>query len=451
MSEKFDLIIKGNIVLPEKIVKNGFLAVKKEKIVGIFNNNENLEAEKFLDVSGKLVLPGIVDAHVHSFSSLKEGFINASRSAAAAGVTTIVEMPYDADDMVNSEKALLRKKQRIPSESMIDVALLATLRNSEDSLKDVELLTKHGICGFKLSIFNTDPVRFPGIKDGLLFEMFREIAGTNLPVGVHAENDDIIRTYIKKYENSGLNNPIAHCKSRPKAAEAAAVVTALELARHSGVHLHIYHASYPEIFELVDFYKKSGVKTTAETCPHYLVLNTSDMKSLGAKAKINPPIREKQDSEGLWEVLNSGKADIVTSDHAPWTIDRKNNPDIFKNASGVPGVETLLPIVYSEGVTKDKISIFQMVKLLCQKPAEIFGINHCKGRIETGYDADFAIIDPNETYTLDEKQLHSTAGWSPYNGFNLQGRIKYTVLRGKIIYSDGEFKEHQKGKFIPVK
>lgn len=409
---------------------------------------KELTAEKYLDVTDMQVLPGVIDAHVHSFSSMTEGFVNATRSAAAGGVTTIIEMPYDADGMINSVEAVQKKKDRIAGESLVDVALLATLRNSPDALADVKELAKQGVCGFKLSMFDTDPNRFPGISDGLLYEMFCEIAKTGLPVGIHAENDSIIRAYIKKYEGQGLNNPLAHCYSRPKVAEAAAVATALELARHSGVKLHIYHASYPQIFRQIDFYRNNNTDVTAETCPHYLLLSEGDMPELGAKAKINPPLRQKADSEGLWELLEAGKIDIVASDHAPWTMDRKNNPDIFKNTSGAPGVETLLPLVYSEGVMTGRINIHQLVKVLCENPARIFGLHERKGKIQEGFDADFAIINPKEKYVLDEKNLNSTAGWSPYNGLNLNGRVKCTILRGQVVYNNGVLSDKPAGNLI---
>lgn len=461
MRKKYDLVIKGNIVLPERMLEDAVLAVKSGKITNIFTGNEvqdilneyqkNGESAQFLDVSGMLVLPGVIDAHVHSFSSLEEGFINATRSAVAGGVTTIVEMPYDADGMINSEEAVTKKIERIPRESLTDVALLATLKNSKNALEDINILANQGICGFKLSMFNTDPERFPRIDDGLLYEFFREIAKTGLPVGVHAENDEIVRYYLRQYQGCGENNPVAHCKSRPKVAESAAVATALELARNSGVKLHIYHGSYPEIFDLIDSYRGQGTHVTAETCPHYLLLNSSDMENIGAKVKINPPLREKTDSEGLWTLLNNGGTDIVTSDHAPWTLERKSNSDIFKNASGAPGVETLLPLLFSEGVAAGKISVFQLVRLLCENPARIFGMGSRKGIVKTGYDADFAIINPGETYILDEKKLHSSAGWSPYNGFTIRGKIKYTVLRGKIVFNDGIVAEIPTGEFVASK
>lgn len=435
----YDLLIKGDIVLTEKVLKNGYVAVKQGNITKIADTAEGLAADEYLDATDMQVLPGVIDAHVHSFSSLTEGFTSATRAAAAGGVTTIVEMPYDADGMINSVEAIEKKKAKIAGEAMVDVALLATLRNSQDAIKNVEKLADSGICGFKLSMFDTDPNRFPGISDGLLYEMFAEIAKTGLPVGVHAENDSIIREYTKKYEKQGMNNPVAHCYSRPKVAEAAAVATALELAKHSGARLHIYHASYPQIFELVEYYKNNNTQVTAETCPHYLLLSEEDMQNLGAKGKVNPPLRKNEDTKGLWELLKAGKIDIVTSDHAPWTIDRKNNPDIFKNASGAPGVETLLPLMYSEGVTAGRITIFQLIKVLCENPAKIFGLGGRKGKIQENYDADFAIIAPEEKYVLDEKSLHSTAGWSPYNDFNVVGKLKYTVSKGKIVYNNGFF------------
>jgi len=211
----------------------------------------------------------------------------------------------------------------------------------------------------------------------------------------------------------------------------------MELAYWTGVHLHIYHCTFPRIFELVEYFKGMGTNITAETCTHYLTLTEEDMLTLKAKAKINPPLRSKEDADGLWKQLKNGMIDIVTSDHAPWTIDKKNRSNIFENASGAPGVEVLLPILYGEGVAKGKISIIDLVNLLSKKPAEIFGLSSQKGKLEKGMDADIVVLDPNQSWILDETKQHSSAGWSPYHHKRMQGKITHTFVRGNLVY-DGE-------------
>lgn len=443
----YDLVIEGNIVLPDRVLYNGSVAIKDGKIASVSKISHERRSHKVLKAHGKYVLPGAIDAHVHSYSALTEGFAAATRSAAAGGVTTIIEMPYDADQLICTKERYAAKKQKLSKEAVVDVAMLATIK-PKNGLDQIPLLAEEGACGFKVSMFNTDSVRFPRIDDGELLEAFSLIAKTGCPVGVHAETDEIVRKYIEKYKQKGETDPRAHCWSRPKVAESTAVLTALELAYWTGVHLHIYHCTFPRIFELVQWFRQQGTKVTAETCTHYLILSEEDMPSLHARGKINPPLRTKEDVEQLWIQLSQGMIDLVTSDHAPWTIDRKNHADIFQNSSGAPGVETLLPLLYSEGVAKGRISMLTLVHLLSENPAKTFGLSHCKGRIEEGMDADLVVLDPNQSWVLNESELHSHAGWSPYHGFTVQGKIINTFVRGKLVYDGTVIGNPGDGKFI---
>jgi allantoinase len=225
---------------------------------------------------------------------------------------------------------------------------------------------------------------------------------------------------------------------------------ALELAHATGVRLHIFHVSLPRCIQLAVWFREQGVDVTTETCPHYLLLNEKDMERLGAKVKINPPIRTRRDSEELWTLVERGAVDLVTSDHAPWQPQRKNRPDIFDNASGTPGVQTLLPLVYSEGVSKGRLSPRRMVQSLCDAPARRFGFSSRKGRLEAGYDADVVVLNPAGTSTLETSRLLSSAGWSPYEGMALQGRITHVFLRGRAVVEDGEMAGQPGcGRFLP--
>jgi allantoinase len=232
--------------------------------------------------------------------------------------------------------------------------------------------------------------------------------------------------------------------------ETEATLRALELAHWTGVRLHIYHVSLPRCIELAAWFRNQGLNVTTETCPHYLLLNEKDMERLGAKVKINPPLRRKEDSEGLWKLLKEGAIDFVTSDHAPWQLERKNRPDIFDNASGTPGVQTLLPILFSEGVAKKRLSSQQLVRLLCEAPADRFGLSPRKGRLADGADADIVVLDPSGRGTVDVNKLLSSAGWSPYHGMVLQGQITHVFLRGRLIVDNGILVERPAdGRFVP--
>jgi allantoinase len=436
MSTQYDLLVYGNLVLPEGVLYDSAVGIKDGKIISIgLPDNDGVTADKVIHAEGSFVLPGAVDAHVHCYSSLDEGFTTASTSAAAGGVTTIIEMPYDATGMVCTLEMFEEKRLRLEQESLVDMAMLVTIAK-QDGYEHIRQLADAGACGFKVSMFNTDSFRFPRIDDGQLLDSFAVIAETGCPVGVHAENDEIVRRYIDKHRAEG-SDPRAHGWSRPKVSESVAALTVMELAYETGVKLHLYHCTYPRIFQLAEYFRSLGAKITAETCTHYLTLSEDDMPRLGAKGKINPPLRSKSDVDGLWELASKGAIDMITSDHAPWLIERKSDADIFNNSSGAPGVEHLLPIIYSEGVAKGRLSLTEMVRLLSQRPADVFGLGHRKGRLAVGYDADLAIIDPSVAWTLDERELHSSAGWSAYDGMKMQGKLTHTFVRGNAVYEAG--------------
>ncbi|MBM4761379.1 dihydroorotase family protein [Bacillus sp. B15-48] len=441
MNQSFS--IKGNLVLPTEVLFDAYVTVENGKITSISKEPNGAE---IIDASGQYILPGGIDAHVHCYSALSEGFTAATKSAAAGGVTTIIEMPYDADKLICSQELFEEKIKLLEKEAVVDVALLATIA-PKDGLNQIPLLAEAGACGFKVSLFNTDSTRFPKIDEGTLHEAFQEIEKTGRPVGVHCETDSIVRKYLDQYASEGLD-PVAHCKSRPKVAESTAALTVLELAHDTNVKLHLYHTTFPRVFNLVEYYKSQGTNVTAETCTHYLTLVDEDMSRLKAKGKINPPLRSAEDKEALWTLLAKGQIDMVTSDHAPWTIDKKQADNIFDNSSGAPGVEALLPVLYSEGVAKGKVSILQLVKLLSENPAKRFGLGHRKGQIAIGYDADLVVLNPEEHWTLDEAEQHSNAGWSPYHGMEMHGKIKKTFVRGQEIFNEEVTGQPGDGTFI---
>ena len=367
-SQSLDLVVRGDIVLPDRVVKDGVIWVHNGKTVGISRQDYIPPNQKFIDATGKYVLPGIVDAHVHCFSSPQEGFKHATRSAAAGGVTTIIDMPYDAGAPVITVERLRAKQDLLETEAVVDVALLATIKK-RGGLEEISRMAEAGACGFKMSMYETDPDRFPRIPDDELLKAFSLIRETGLPVGLHAENDEVVKGAIAQQRNVSVPEPAAHSASRPRVAESEAVLKALEFAHWTCVQLHIYHATFPRVFELVAWYRQQGVHVTAETCIQYLLLTEDDLIRLGARAKVNPPLRSALEQDRLWEPCAGDMVAMVTSDHAPWTLDRKSHTNIFDNASGSPGVETLLPLLYSEGVAKGRLSIHDLVRLLAVNPA----------------------------------------------------------------------------------
>ena len=434
-STNLDLLLKGDLVLADRVAQDHLVGVKDGVITGIYIDGQAPSAEKSIDASGQLVFPGVVDAHVHSFSNLHEKFEHSTAAAAAGGVTTIIEMPYDQGSPVVTPEIFQAKIDLIHQSAKVDVALLATLPKNGNH-QAITPLADMGACGFKLSVFETDPERFPRINDDVLLDILPRIAETGLAVGFHAENDVIIESLISRFKSEGKTYPKAHCESRPPISETTAVVKLLEFAYWTGVKLHIYHVSHPRCLELIDWYRRQGVDVTAETCPHYLVLHEDDMDAHKAFCKINPPIRKKEARDAMWVALRNGLIDFIASDHAPWPLEKKQNPNIFDNGSGAPGLEAILPLMYSEAVVARGLDPVTLAQYLAQQPAERFKLAPRKGAIVVGADADFAVLDPNRQWMFQAEKSRSSAQWSPYDGMAIQGKVTRSILRGRIIYED---------------
>lgn len=448
MSEHiYDLAVTGNIFLGHSTIKNGTILVDGEQISSISNESEGFKAKTLINGANNWVMPGAIDSHVHSLSYPGEGFANSTRSACAGGVTTIIDMPLEPPAGIANPEAFRKKIELVEAESYIDVALLGSVKN--DTLDTIPDLKKAGACGFKLSLFDTDPDRFPRIHDGNLLDAFSLIKKTELTAGIHAENDEIIKRLIEKYMKEGKTYPRAHCETRPEVSETESVLRGLEIARAVGVRFHLYHLSCARSIDLARYYMNEGCRVTLETCPHYLVFSEEDMDRLGAKLRINPPVRKITESDRLWDKLRRGEIDCVSSDHAPWPIEQKKQPSIFENACGAPGVETLLPLLFGEGIAKKRISIFTFARVLMENPAKIFGLFPRKGVLSPGSDADIVIVAPLEEWTIKSKNMRTSAQWTPYEDMVIQGKVETTIVRGNIVFHKGKIVgEMGHGKFI---
>jgi allantoinase len=446
-AREHDLVVHGDIALPDgSVLKAGWLGVDDGLITKVAQ--APLTASEVIDASGCLVLPGFVDAHVHTRSCVDEGITATTGAAAAGGTTTIIDMPFDKPSRpVNTRARLADKIADAANEAVIDVGLYATFP-PEGDLAIIEEMAAAGAAGFKVSTIEVDPLRFPRIPDGRLYEAFQEIARIGLPVAAHQENQEIVLAQAAAYRARGDVSPVDHALSRPPVAEAEAAGRLLELAYWTGARLHMVHGTLPRTFDLIAWNRTQGVQATGETCVQYLVLTMDALREQGGRAKCNPPLRSQDDVDGLWEQLGAGLIDIVTSDHSPYPLHRKETGDIFAAYAGLPGAETLGTLLYSEGVAKGRISLARFVEVLSSGPAAVFSLGK-KGRLEAGADADFVVFDPAAEWTLDESEMHYAVGWSPYQGRRVRGRVVSTWLRGRRVYENGELRaEPGTGRFI---
>lgn len=434
-----EVLVRGNVVLPSGVLEGGAVGITSGSVSGVFTAGEHPVADQVFDYSGCFILPGAIDPHVHAYSSStdQEGIERLTRGAAAGGVTTIIDMPYDRPKAITNVERLRAKKQLIAQEAVVDVGLYGTTTKF-DGWKDVVPLAREGICAFKFSTYESDPDRFPEIPDSELAKIFAELQKTGLVAAFHAENGAIIDPLIKELYEQGTEHPEAHCWSRPLISETTAVLKLLEFARVYEVRLHIVHLTAPQGYEALKWYRAQGVDATAETCIQYLLLTEQELRRNRALAKCNPPLRDMETRDELWKRLKDGEIDFITSDHAPWPAANKNASNIFDNASGLPGVEYLLPLLYNSAVEERGMPVTVIADLLSTGPARRYGLHPRKGSLFIGADADIAVLDPNQSWTVDSAHNQSVSDWSPYDGMTLKGRVISTFVRGKQVFDGKE-------------
>ncbi|MBE0531441.1 MAG: dihydroorotase family protein [Rhodospirillales bacterium] len=430
----FDLVVKGKLVLPDRVIDDGYLAITDGRIAKIGTGTPP-QAKETVDASGKFVLPGAIDGQVHAGSQKPpEGILRSTRSAAAGGVTTIIDMPYDDAGPIVDAESFRAKVAVVDKEAMVDVGLYATIRK-ENGVAAIPGLVEAGACAFKFSTYESHPVRFPRIKPIDMLAAFEALAPTGIGGGVHNENQEMVDFLIQKLQAEGKIGPEAHGMSRPPIAEALAMAEIYELGAAANSRVHVVHCSIPRGIEITESYKRQGVKATVEVCVHYLTLDEDDMIRVGAFGKINPPIRPRHMVEAMWGHVAAGHIDFVSTDHSPWPVEVKSNPNIFKNASGAPGLETLIPALFT-GCEQHGLPITTVAKLISEGPAKYFLLYPKKGVLREGSDADFAIVEPGR-FKFDARNTVTIVDWSPFDGKEFTCRVAATYLRGRKVW-DGK-------------
>ncbi|WP_425448787.1 dihydroorotase [Dethiothermospora halolimnae] len=455
-----DLIIK-NAKIPkgenDTVATN--ILVKNEKISGFLTDIDGVDAKETIDAKGNLVIPGGFDSHTHFMDpgfTHRENFFTGSSSAAAGGITTIMDMPCCSKPSVRSVDQLHNKINAIKDDAIVDYALWGGVTGEdvrEGNLHIVEEQAKEGVCAFKVYMTPSVPT-YPRVTDPEMLEAFRAVAKTGLPIGVHAENFAMADFYTKKFEKEGRTDAPAWAEARNQLVEKVAIELVISFAEDTGARAHIVHMGSGVGAKLIGEAKKRGIDVTSETCPHYLILDYQDaMTEHGAFAKIAPPLKSKKDNQELWEGLINGSVDFIGTDHAPYEIiteKAKDGMTIWDAFPGIPGVETMMPILISEGYNKGRLTLRQLVNVTSTNAAINYGIYPKKGSMEIGSDADLTIVDLDYEWTIDQEKTFSKAKYNPLHGTKVKGRPIKTILRGKVIFDldKGIVGEKGYGKFV---
>lgn len=443
--KKLDLAITSDKVFIDGRLIDCCIGVK-DGIISIISK-EKLTAEKVIDAKGKIVLPGTIDPHVHIRApghDERETFESGTKDAALGGVTTVIEMPF-ASPPPHSPEIVKNRMNVADKEVVVDIAFYGAA--GTDCLDDVIPCSKSGIVAFKTFLHEALPGRakeFIGLtapNTGDQYELMEKVAQTGVMIGFHAENNDMINKNIARLRSEGKISPIYHGRSRPPVVEIETVAKILLFAEKIGTKVEICHISTPEVVELVNRAKSKGVYVVAETCPHYLFLNENVLEKVGVFAKCNPPLRSEEERLKMWEFVRDGSIDIIGSDHAPYTKEEKEkgSEDIFTPPAGFPGLSTRLPLLFT-AVKEGKIKLDRMVELICENPARIFGLYPKKGTIAVGSDADFVIFDPDKKDIISKDKMFTKCRDSAlvYDGWTVYGKPEKTIVRGKVVFSDGE-------------
>lgn len=450
------MLLKGGLIYDQKTgsLKKGDLRIRGEEIAEISKDLDKKDGEKVYDISGKYLLPGIIDSHTH-FELKSRGtvssddFYNGTISAAYGGVTTVIDYADQNKDSIN--KGLETRKEKAKDKSIIDYNFHLVINNDfevEKHLEEISDLPKKGITSLKLFTTYEDIYM---LDDSKMKSIFRAAAEAGLVVTVHSEDNQVIKKREKKYIKEGKTDYRYHPEIRTGKAEKKAIEKLAEYAKDSGAELYIVHLSSKEGCDAVVEAREEGVDIKVETTPHYLLL--TDRLLEGSEARYNfmtPPLRKKEDNKKLWKGIEDGVIDTIATDHCAFSPEKKERgEDVFDTFPGIPGVETLFPLIYTYGVEKGRIDIKRLIELVSSTPAKIFGLYPKKGSLKEGTDADILVYDPDREESLRAEKLHSQAEHTSYEGMKVTGTTFLTIVRGKVLIEDGDFiGEKGYGKFL---
>lgn len=431
----YDLVIKGgNVVLRDGVYQVD-LGIKDEKISCIAENITD-EAKKVIDAAGQYVMPGMVDTHVHISEPGRtewEGFETGSKSLAAGGTTSYVEMPLNALPATTNKEALDLKLEAAINQNYIDYAFYGGL--VPDNLDKLKELSDAGVLAFKcfLSNITSDiPGDFTNVDDYTLYKGMLKLAELDQLLCIHAENPSVTDGLAKEFEREGKNSGVEYAESRPIFTEVEAVQRALLFAKETGCKLHFVHISTSEAIQTIVKARAEGVDVTVESCPHYFAFTAEEVDEIGTRAKCQPPIRKAKDQAKLWDELMAGNINWLASDHSPCTEDLKQG-NLWEAWGGISGAQNNVDLMFDLAVKQRGLAVHKFVDLISTTPAERFNITH-KGEIAVSKDADIILVDPNQSYVVKREDLYYKNKHSAYEGRKIDCRVTKTIVRGNVVF-----------------
>lgn len=436
------LIIKNGLLVLENGTMKADLKAEYGKIAGIGESIEAEAGDEIFDASEKIIMPGVIDAHVHYHMKTASGrtadnFETGSMAAAFGGVTSFIDYasPVEGKTML---EALQEREKEARGHSYLDYSFHMEVTNEfPQDFGQLEELVQYGITSLKIyTTYGSTQLPYERIP-----ALLQRAKAAGMLLTVHAEDDEIVTALKKRFVNEGKTAPAYHGDSRPHLAETTAVERLLGMAGEIGATVHFVHISTGMGAELIRKARQSGLAAFGETCPHYLLLTDECYKGTEAQKFImTPPLRKKEDNEMLWSGITDGTLQCITTDHCAFNIrDKMAAQSCFDVIPGIGGSETLLPLMFSEGYSKGRLSLRELSKLLSTNPAKLFGLYPQKGSISVGSDADLVVVNPGKKMILQGKNLHSAAEYTVFEDFEVIGWPEATIAGGRVLCRENKW------------
>jgi dihydroorotase len=410
------------------------IAIEEGKIFKIGKETQMPNADERINLKNFLVLPGLIDTHVHlrdEGKAYKEDFYTGTAAAAAGGFTSVLDMPNN--DPVTMSVETLRNRMNVAKEKvLVNVGFFCEFPNN---LAEIKEIISQGALAFKL--FMASQVGGLNVDDDLaLQKAFKEVSKLKAPVAVHAEDKALLSANKQKIEQDKKNGIAAFLKAHSEEVELKAIERLFRVSAQTDVQLHVCHVSTEEGLDKVAEAKRNGKVVTCEVTPNHLFLSRADMEQYGQMLALLPPLRSKNHVQALWKRLAEGWIDVIGSDHAPHAFSEKSASSIWDVKVGIPGLETTLPLTLML-IRKRQLTLGHVVQLLAETPAKLYGLNDL-GVLEQGKAADLTIVDFNRQFKIDALKFKSKAKFSPYDKWEVQGKPVKTIVNGQVIMDEGE-------------
>jgi len=417
-----DMVLYNAKVYTQGRIKDAGIAIEDDKIVRVAKEANLPSASNRIDLKKRLALPGLIDVHVHlrdQQQAYKETFSTGTAAAVAGGITTVLDMPNNKP--VTMDSASLKERIRMAERNIF--ANVGFYSAFPENLDEIERVVKEGAFAFKLYLT-------------ALLSAFNKAGKLGVPVAIHAEDKNMIEEISDAERKIGHNDSKAYLRAHSPEVEAKAIKRILKIAYKTNMQLHFCHISSKEAITQISNARKKGLKASCEVTPHHLFLTSDDLKEQGTLMLTDPPVRNRNTVEELWNALKNNHIDIVASDHAPHLTTEKKADSVWNVKPGIPGLETLLPLLL-EKVNAGRLSIHNIVRLMAEKPTEIFHL-HGFGLLEEGFKANITVVDLHQRDKIDASKFYSKAKYSPFDGWQTRGMPVKTFVNGRLVMDEGE-------------